>query len=86
VAEVQVFGVPDPRWGEEVCAWVRLKPGSELDAEALRQWCRERMAHFKVPRHLAFVQAFPMTVTGKVQKHRMREAMIERLAAGPVGG
>jgi fatty-acyl-CoA synthase len=82
VAEAQVFGVPDDRWGEEVCAWVRLKPGRELEAEALRRWCRERMAHYKVPRHVAFVDAYPMTVTGKVQKHLMREAMVARLAAG----
>jgi fatty-acyl-CoA synthase len=82
VAEVQVFGVPDARWGEEVCAWVRLKPGCQLDAEELRQWCRERMAHYKVPRHVEFVEIFPITVTGKMQKHLMREAMAARLAAG----
>ncbi len=81
VAEAQVFGVPDPRWGEEVCAWVRLKPGHTLDAEALQLWCRERIAHYKVPRHVEFVEAFPMTVTGKVQKHLMREAMAARLSA-----
>ena len=80
VAEVQVFGVPDARWGEEVCAWVRLKPGCQLDPEALRQWCRQRMAHYKVPRHVVFVENFPMTVTGKMQKHLMREAMAARLA------
>lgn len=81
VAEVQVFGVPDPRWGEEVCAWVRLKPGHALGAEELRQWCRERMAHYKVPRHVEFVDSFPMTVTGKVQKHVMRQQMGARLSA-----
>ena len=80
VAEAQVFGVPDARWGEEVCVWVRLKPGAVLGPEALRDWCRERMAHYKVPRHVVFVDAFPMTVTGKVQKHLMREAMAARLA------
>ena len=79
VAEVHVFGVPDERWGEEVCAWVRLKPGCQLDAEGLRQWCRERMAHYKVPRFVEFVDGFPMTVTGKVQKHVMRQAMSERM-------
>jgi fatty-acyl-CoA synthase len=81
VAEVQVFGVPDPRWGEEVCAWVRLKPGHVLGAEDLRQWCREGMAHYKVPRHVEFVDSFPMTVTGKVQKHVMRQQMTVRLSA-----
>lgn len=80
VAEVHVFGVPDERWGEEVCAWVRLKPGCQLDAEGLRQWCRERMAHYKVPRFVEFVDGFPMTVTGKVQKHVMRQAMSERMS------
>ena len=80
VAEAHVFGVPGERWGEEVCAWVRLKPGCKLEADALRQWCRERMAHYKVPRHVLFVEEFPMTVTGKVQKHVMREAMAARLA------
>jgi fatty-acyl-CoA synthase len=82
VAEVQVFGVPDARWGEEVCAWVRLKPGFRIEAEALRQWCRQRMAHYKVPRHVEFVDNFPMTVTGKMQKHLMREAMTARLSTG----
>lgn len=79
VAEVQVFGVPDARWGEEVCAWVRVKPGAALTDDDLRQWSRERMAHYKVPRHIVFVDSFPMTVTGKVQKHVMRAAMAERL-------
>ena len=79
VAEVQVFGVPDARWGEEVCAWVRVKPGAALTDDDLRQWSRERMAHYKVPRHVVFVDSFPMTVTGKVQKHVMRAAMAERL-------
>jgi fatty-acyl-CoA synthase len=81
IAEAQIFGVPDARWGEEVCAWVRLKPGCSVEPEALQRWCRERMAHYKVPRHVVFVDAFPMTVTGKVQKHLMREAMAHRLNA-----
>ncbi|MCM5570472.1 AMP-binding protein [Burkholderiaceae bacterium FT117] len=82
VAEVQVFGVPDERYGEEVCAWIRKKPGANLDADSLRQWCRERMAHYKVPRHVEFVESFPMTVTGKAQKHLMREEMARRLPRG----
>ncbi|WP_336487360.1 AMP-binding protein [Methylobacterium nigriterrae] len=82
VQEVQVFGVPDPRYGEEVCAWIRLRPGAELTAEALRAFCRDEIAHQKIPRHVAFVDSFPMTVTGKVQKYLMREAMIRRLADG----
>jgi fatty-acyl-CoA synthase len=79
VAEVQVFGVPDPRYGEEVCAWIRLKPGHAATAESVREWCRGRISHYKVPRYIEFVEAFPMTITGKVQKHLMREAMAHRM-------
>ena len=79
VAEVQVFGVPDPRFGEEVCAWIRLKPGHAASAESLREWCRGRISHYKVPRYIEFVDTFPMTITGKVQKHLMREAMARRI-------
>ncbi len=75
IADVQVFGVPDPRFGEEVCAWVKLRPGQALTAEALRDFCRGQIAHYKVPRYVRFVDDFPMTVTGKVQKYLMREAM-----------
>ena len=60
-------------------AWVQLRPGEELDAETLVGWCRERMAHFKVPSHVRFVEGFPMTVTGKVQKYKMREQAIAEL-------
>jgi fatty-acyl-CoA synthase len=80
VAEAQVFGVPDDRYGEEVCAWVRCKPGHTLDKDALRQWCRARMAHYKVPRYIEVVNDFPMTITGKVQKHVMRSEMARRLS------
>lgn len=79
VAEVQVFGVPDPRYGEEVCAWIRLKPGHAATAESVREWCRGRISHYKVPRYIEFVDSFPMTITGKVQKHLMREAMAHRM-------
>jgi fatty-acyl-CoA synthase len=79
IADVQVIGVPDPRYGEVVMAWVQLRPGEELDAETLVGWCRERMAHFKVPSHVRFVEGFPMTVTGKVQKYKMREQAIAEL-------
>ena len=80
VAEVQVFGVPDSRWGEEVCAWVRLKPGCSLTADDFRLWCRERIAHYKIPKYVEFVDTFPMTVTGKVQKHIMRQSMSKSLS------
>jgi len=79
VAEVQVIGVPDTRYGEELCAWVRLRPGSTLTIDELRAYCRDRIAHYKVPRYLKLTEEFPMTVTGKVQKFRMREISIAEL-------
>jgi fatty-acyl-CoA synthase len=80
IADVQVFGVADARFGEEVAAWVRLREGESLDAEAVRAFCRGQIAHYKIPRHVRFVEAFPMTVTGKMQKFLMREAMERELA------
>jgi fatty-acyl-CoA synthase len=83
VSDVQVIGVPDERYGEEVCAWVVLKPAAALDEEQLRAFCRDRIAHYKVPRYVRFVDSFPMTVTGKIQKFKMREVEIaERGLAG----
>jgi fatty-acyl-CoA synthase len=81
VSDVQVVGVPDPKYGEELCAWVRLKEGHSVDGEELREWCRGQIASFKIPRYWRFVDEFPMTVTGKVQKFKMREISIaeERL-------
>lgn len=79
IADVQVFGVPDEKFGEEVCAWIRLAEGSHLDAEAVRQYCSERIAHYKIPRYIEFVDSLPMTVSGKIQKYIMREEMIKRL-------
>jgi fatty-acyl-CoA synthase len=79
VEDVQVIGVPDPRLGEEICAWIRLRPGERCDEQAIRDFCEGRIAHFKVPRYIRFVDAFPLTVTGKVQKFRMRELMQEEL-------
>lgn len=79
IAGVQVFGVPDPRYGEELCAWIVLKPGQALDGEAVRAFCRNEIAHYKIPRYVEFVDELPMTVTGKAQKFKMREAMIARL-------
>ncbi|MBO9499524.1 MAG: AMP-binding protein [Novosphingobium sp.] len=80
VEDVAVVGVPDERMGEELCAWVRLRAGTTLDAEAIRDFCRGQIAHFKIPRHVRIVEAFPTTVTGKVQKYLIREAMIAELA------
>jgi fatty-acyl-CoA synthase len=79
VADVQVVGVPDERYGEELCAWVRLREGQEVNGEELREWCRGRIASFKIPRYWRFVDAFPMTVTGKVQKFKMRETSVAEL-------
>jgi fatty-acyl-CoA synthase len=73
VEDVQVIGVPDARYGEELMAWVRLRPGATIEPEAIREFCQGRIAHFKIPRYVRFVDAFPMTVTGKVQKFKMRE-------------
>ncbi len=75
IQDVQVFGVPDPRYGEELCAWIKLRPDAELDEAAVQAYCRGRIAHQKVPRYVRFVEAFPMTVTGKMQKFLMRRAM-----------
>jgi fatty-acyl-CoA synthase len=78
IADVQVVGLPDPHYGEEVCAWVRLKAGSSLTEEALKAFCKGQIAHFKVPRYVVFVEEYPSTVTGKVQKFKLRELGIER--------
>ena len=78
IQDVQVFGVPDARYGEELCAWVKLRAGEALTAEEVRDFCRDQIAHYKVPRHIRFVDEFPMTVTGKMQKFIMREQMMRR--------
>ena len=80
VQDVQVVGVPDARYGEELCAWVIAKPGQTVEEEALRDFCRGRIAHYKIPKYIRFVDSFPMTVTGKIQKFRIRDAMKEELA------
>jgi fatty-acyl-CoA synthase len=85
VEDVAVFGVPDRRYGEELTACVRLREGASCDEDDLREFCRGRIAHFKVPRYVRFVDGFPMTVTGKVQKFKMRDAAVEELGlAGEV--
>lgn len=82
IQEVQVFGIPDARYGEAVCAWIRPQDGVTLDEQAIRDFCRDRITHFKVPQHIRFVEEFPMTVTGKMQKFLMRNAMVAELSAG----
>ncbi len=79
VVEVAVFGVPDEKYGEELCAWVQKPKGSSLTADDLKTYCNGQIAHFKVPRYIKFVDEFPMTVTGKIQKFQMRDAMVEEL-------
>jgi fatty-acyl-CoA synthase len=86
VADVQVVGLPDDKFGEEVCAWVRVKPGHALTAEEVQSFCRGRMAHFKVPRYVAFVEEFPTTVSGKVQKFKLRAMGIERFGLHRAAG
>ncbi|HYM31679.1 MAG TPA: AMP-binding protein [Candidatus Cybelea sp.] len=79
VESVQIVGVPDDRFGEELCAWVKLKPGQVANAEEIQAFCKGQIAHYKIPRYIKFVDDFPMTVTGKVQKFIMREQMIAEL-------
>jgi fatty-acyl-CoA synthase len=79
IDEAEVIGVPDPRFGEEVCAWIKLKEGEKASEEEIRSFCEGKLAHFKIPRYIRFVKDFPMTVTGKVQKYKMREIMAKEL-------
>ncbi|MGC1549598.1 MAG: AMP-binding protein [Rhodanobacter sp.] len=81
VQDVQVFGVPDKKFGEQACAWIRLREGVTATEAEIQDYCRHHLAYYKVPHYVRFVGEFPMTVTGKVQKYRMREAMIEELGA-----
>ena len=81
VQDVQVFGVPDPKFGEQVCAWIRLRQGCSASAAEIQDHCRHHLAHYKTPHYVRFVDAFPMTITGKVQKYLMREAMVDELSA-----
>lgn len=81
VSDVQVIGVPDGRYGEELCAWIIPKTGGTVTAEEIRTFCKDKIAHYKVPRYVRFVDAFPMTITGKIQKVVMREIMKDELQA-----
>ena len=79
IKEVQVFGVPDARYGEELAAWIVTVPGQTLTEDDVKAFCAEQIAHYKVPRYVRFKDSLPMTVTGKAQKFVMREAMMEEL-------
>ncbi|MDY7581575.1 AMP-binding protein [Pseudomonas sp. CCI3.1] len=77
VADVQIVGIPDARYGEEIVAWIKFHPGHTANELELQTWCKSRIAHFKTPRYFKFVEVFPMTVTGKIQKFKMREISIQ---------
>jgi fatty-acyl-CoA synthase len=79
VSDVQVIGIPDAKYGEEIMAWVKVKPGEQVTAEELKEFCKGQIAHYKVPRYFKFVDAFPMTVTGKIMKFQMREQSTQEL-------
>ncbi len=79
VEDVQVIGVPDEHYGEELMAWIKLRPGASTNEESLRDFASGKIAHFKVPRYVKLVDEFPMTVTGKVQKFKMREQAVGEL-------
>ena len=79
VSDVQVIGVPDEKYGEEIMAWIKRRPGAQVTGDELRDFCRGRIASYKIPRYWKFVDGFPMTVTGKVQKFKMREVAVQEL-------
>ena len=79
IKEVQIFGVPDAKMGEEVCAWIQVEDGQSLTADEVKSFCQGQITHFKIPKHIRFVEEYPMTVTGKIQKFKMSEQMAEEL-------
>jgi fatty-acyl-CoA synthase len=79
IMDVQVFGVPDAKYGEQLCAWIRLRAGEKMIPAEVAAFCKGQIAHYKIPHHVRFVDAYPMTVTGKVQRYIMRQRMIEEL-------
>lgn len=87
IEEVQVVGVPDPKFGEEVCAWIKLRSGETANSTEITSYCKGQIAHFKIPKYIKFVDKFPTTVTGKIQKYLIRSAMIDELhLEGSVNG
>jgi fatty-acyl-CoA synthase len=86
ISDVQVIGVPSEKYGEEVMAWIKPREGAGLTEEQVTEYCRGRIASFKIPRYWKFVDAFPMTVTGKIQKFKMRETAVEELGLEKAAG
>jgi fatty-acyl-CoA synthase len=86
VSDVQVIGVPDVKYGEELMAWVKIREGASLAEDALKEFCRGKIAHYKVPRYIKFTDEFPMTVTGKIQKFKMREQAVSELGLEAAAG
>jgi fatty-acyl-CoA synthase len=86
IADVQVIGVPSEKYGEEVMAWVKLREGANATGEELAAWCKGKIASYKIPRHWKFVDGFPMTVTGKIQKFKMRETAVGELGLEKAAG
>jgi fatty-acyl-CoA synthase len=86
VSDVQVIGVPDVKYGEELMAWVKVREGATLTEEILKEFCQGRIAHYKVPRYIKFTDEFPMTVTGKIQKFKMREVAVSELGLEGAAG
>ena len=80
IQDVQVIGIPDEKYGEELCAWVKLREGQSVTEDDVRAFCKGQIAHYKVPRYIRFVDEFPMTITGKIQKYIMRQQTIEALS------
>lgn len=83
IADVYVIGVPDKRMGEELCACIKLANNEKMSDEELKTYCKDKIAHFKIPRYVEFLNEFPMTVSGKIQKNVLREIMTKRLGLKP---
>jgi fatty-acyl-CoA synthase len=79
ISDAQVIGVPDLKYGEELCAWVKIKGDEKITEAEIKEYCKGQIAHYKIPRYIKFVDEFPMTISGKIQKYKMREASIKDL-------
>jgi fatty-acyl-CoA synthase len=84
IEDVQIVGVPDRKFGEEIAAWIKLRRGESATEDEIRDYCRASLAHYKTPRYVRFVESFPTTVTGKIQKFKIRQQAIEELGLGDV--